>query len=117
MEIMDKLFVELIITAIILMLITFYNNMVLYKIKIKDKLTQIVVFNVFLCAADLTINLVQYRPEFNWLNYISQSVYTISSLAMGSLLLKYVMEKLDFGIGRKWLNTALFYIPNLFLKI
>ena len=37
----DNLYIELVVTAVILMLMMLYNNIVLYKIKFNDLLTQI----------------------------------------------------------------------------
>lgn len=116
-SLIDKLYIELVVTAIVLMLITLYNNMILYKIKIDDLLTQIVVFTMIVCAADLLINRVQYRADLAWLNYIGQAVFTIASLAVGSILLRYIMVRLDCDITRKWQKIVLFYIPNLFMFI
>lgn len=114
MEILaDMLFVELVITAMILMVITLYNNIVLYKIKINDLLTQIVISTLILCASDLVINMVQYNVELVWINYISLSASTIASLAVGAILLRYVMVRLDCDIKKKWQKVLIFYIPNI----
>ena len=111
----DKLYIELVVTAIVLMLITLYNNMILYKIKIDDLLTQIVIFTMIVCAADLAINMVYKKPGLVWLNYLSESVFTISSLAVGAILLRYIMVRLDCDVRQKWQKVVLFYIPNAFM--
>ena len=113
----DNLYIELVVTAVILMLIMLYNNIVLYKIKFNDLLTQIVIFTIILCVSDIVINMVQYRAELAWLNYISESVFTIASLAVGAILLRYVMVRLGCDVKHIWQKIALFYIPNLFMFI
>ena len=111
----DSIYIELVVTAIILMLITLYNNIVLYKIKFNDLLTQIVIFTIILCASDLVINLVQYKAELAWLNYLSESVFTAASLAVGATLLRYVMVRLGCNVKHLWQTIVLFYLPNLFM--
>ncbi len=113
----DKLFIELVVTAIILMLIMLYNNIVLYKIKINDLLTQIVVFTMIACISDIGINLVQYRPGLQWLSYLSECTSTIASVSIGAILLRYVLVRLDCDVKKKWQNTLVFHIPNLFVFI
>lgn len=111
----DMLYTELVATAMILMVIMLYNNVVLYKIKIYDLLTQIVIFTLILCVSDLMINMVQYKAELVWLNYIGECTFTIASLAVGAILLRYVMVRLDCDVKRKWQKVILFYIPNGFM--
>lgn len=116
-DLADNLYIELVVTAVILMFIMLYNNIVLYKIKFNDLLTQIVIFTIILCASDIVINMVHYRAELVWLNYISESVFTIASLAVGAILLRYVMVRLGCDVKHIWQTIVLFYIPNLFMFI
>lgn len=113
----DKLFIELIVTAIILMLMMLYNNIVLYKTKISDLLTQIVIFTMIMCVSDIVINMVQFRAGLQWLSYISEGASTITNVAIGAILLRFVMVRLDCDMKRKWQKNILFYIPNLFMFI
>ncbi len=114
-QLADKLYIELVITAIILMLIMLYNNIVLYKIKITDLLTQIVIFTLVACVSDIVINMVQYRPGLQWLSYISECASTISGVSICAILLRFVMVRLDCDVKRRWLKLVLFYIPNIFI--
>lgn len=113
MEILaNKLFIELVAAAIILMLIMMYNNIVLYKSKINDLLTQIVIFTMIACISDIVINVVQYKAGLQWLSYLSECTATISCVTIGAVLLRYVMKRLDCDVKRKWQKILLFYIPN-----
>lgn len=109
----DKLFIELVITAMILMAITLYNNIVLYKMKLNDLLTQIVISTLIMSVSDIVINLVQYDVKLVWINYISLSAVTIASLAVGAILLRYVLVRLDCDVKKKWQKVVIFYIPNV----
>ena len=113
----DSLYIELVITAIILMLITLYNNIILYKIKISDLLTQIVIFTMIMCVSDIAIDMTQFKPGLQWITYISECTSTVSSVAVGAIFLRYVMVRLDCDVKRKWQKTLVFYIPNLFMFI
>ena len=113
----DKLFIELIITAIILMLIMMYNNFVLYKIKINDMISQAVAAALIMCVSDIVINLVQFRPGLQWLSYSGECISTVAVVAIGAIILRCVMVRLDCNVKRKWQEILLFYIPNLFTFI
>ncbi|MBQ3426544.1 MAG: serine/threonine-protein phosphatase [Clostridia bacterium] len=113
----DSLYIELVATAIILMLISLYNNIVLYKIKLNDLLTLIVIFTIIVCIADIVIDQVQGKAGMQWLTYMAECTSTVASVAVGAIFLRFVMIRLGFDITRKWQKIILFYIPNLFLFI
>ena len=116
-DLSDSLYVELVVTAVILMLISLYNNFALYKTKISDLLTQIVIFTTIMCISDIVINSVLDRPGLQLLAYIGEGTSTVASVAVGAIFLKYVMVRLDCDVKRKWQRVMLFYIPNLFMFI
>ena len=118
MEILaNKLFIELDVTAIILMLIMLYNNIVLYKSKINDLLTLIVIFTMIMSISDIVVNMVQSVTGLQWISYISEGIDTIMSVAIGAILLRYVMIRVGCDVKHKWQKIVLFYIPNLLVFI
>lgn len=113
----DKLFIELFLTAIALLLVILYNNINLYKIKISDLITQIVIFTMIMCVGDQLADIVQGASGMKWLCYTSVCASTVSSLAMGAVLLRYVMKRLGMDMKYKWQEIVLFYIPNIAMFI
>ena len=107
----DKLYIELGIISVILMFIMLYNSIVLYKIKFKDLITQLVVVAMIICISEVVVDMVQFKPGLQWISYISECAATIGCVIIGAVLLKFVMARLGFDIKSKWLNTLLFYIP------
>ena len=101
----DKLFIELGVTAVVLMLIMLYNNILLYKIKFKDLITQLVVVAMIICISEVVVDIVQFKPGLQWISYISECAATIGCVIIGVVLLKFVMARLGFDIKSKWLNT------------
>ena len=110
--IINGLYQELLFVAMILLGILFFNNFVLYKQKLKDRLSRMLLFAVVMCGFELLWTFCQGYPQLSVLTYIGVCGYLITFVSFIAILNRYILSRFDRLPKSKWL-TVLFYILPL----
>lgn len=103
----DKLFLELLITAATLLGILLANNIFLYKQKITDRISLMLIFGIVMCAFEIMWTLVDKKPNLGVLAYVAICVYCVTFLLFGVTINLYLIERI--GIKLKKIMFILFY--------
>ena len=84
-SITETLFVELSLFSISLLVFLLYNNIVLYKISFKDKLSVVLVASIVLSIVDGIWHYVDGNVGLRILNYVCADVYAICLMFLVSM--------------------------------
>ena len=87
--IIDGLYKEVLFVAMILLSILLVNNLVLYKQKLKDRLSLMLLNAVIMCAFEIVWVFCEKHPNLRVLTYIGACGYTISFVTLTAFLNSY----------------------------
>ncbi len=87
--IINGLYQELLFVAMILLGILFFNNFVLYKQKLKDRLSRMLLFAVVMCGFELLWTFCQGYPQLSVLTYIGVCGYMITFVSFIAILNRF----------------------------
>ena len=111
-EIITVLFRELLFVALFLLGILFINNIVLYKQKIKDRLSLMLLFAMIMCGFELLWSFSDGNPQLKALTYFGVCGYMMSFVFFSVLFNRYILGRFERLPKRRWM-TILFYIVPL----
>ena len=109
--IIDGLYLELLFVAMILLGILLINNLVLYKQKLKDQLSLMLLFAVVMCGFEIIWTFCDGNPELTVLTYVGSCGYMIAFVIFVAMLNRYILSRFDRLPNNKWLNILLYVIP------
>ena len=116
MNIADRLFMEILFVSAVLMVVLLVNNIFLYKQKIKDHISLMLIFGIATCILEGLWTLFDGRDVPNALKYISACGYCIACIFFTVYLNRYLLER--FGIRMKKVPMAIGYgIPSLIIVL
>ena len=99
----DRLFLEILFVAAILMTILFVNNIFLYKQKVKDRISMMLISGIAICVFEILWKVIEGNPVLRVLSYLCISFYCISFVLFAALLNLYLLERLDLYVSKKWI--------------
>ena len=108
-EIINGLYRELLFIAVILIGILFINNIVLYKQRLKDRISVMLLTAVALGCFEILWSFCEGHPERKALTYIGACGYMILFVIFTVLLNRYILFRFDRLPKSRW-STILFYI-------
>ncbi|MBE6819355.1 MAG: hypothetical protein E7517_09445 [Ruminococcaceae bacterium] len=94
-EIINGLYLELLFVAVILLGILFINNIVLYKQKLKDRISIMLLTAVILGVFEILWTLFDGNPNLKALTYISACGYMILFVFFTVQLNQYILNRFD----------------------
>ena len=103
----DNLFRELLWFSLFLLIIMLYNTLVLYRRKIIDRLSLMMLAAVAMCAFELMWEYFDGNPKLTALLYISGCGYVLSFIAFGVFLNWFFMDRFGLMPNKKWLQGLL----------
>ena len=110
-EIINGLYLELLFIAIILLGILFINNIVLYKQKLKDRISVMLLTAVVLGCFEILWTLCEGNPQLTALAYISACGYMSLFVIFTVLLNRYILNRFDHLPKSKWATILLYIVP------
>ena len=109
--IIDGLYKEVLFVAMILLSILLVNNLVLYKQKLKDRLSLMLLNAVIMCAFEIVWVFCEKHSNLRVLTYIGACGYTISFVTLTVFLNSYILERFDRLPKSKWFYALFYYVP------
>ena len=110
-EIINGLYLEVLFVAMILLGILLVNNLVLYKQKLKERISLMLLFAVIMCACEILWAFCDGDPQLKALTYIGCCGYMISFVAFAAMLNRYILSRFDYLPKSKALNAVFYIIP------
>lgn len=109
--VVNGLYREALLIAMILLGIMLYNNLVLYRQKISDRVSLMLLFGVAICAFEILWAYCSGHPSLRVLTYLGGCGYVLSFLLLMIQLNAYVQERFERLPQRNWKNMAFHYAP------
>ena len=109
----ETIFAELSLFSILLLLFLLYNNIALYKISIKDKLSVVLVSTIVLSTFEWIWHYVDGNANFRVLNYICADVYSVFLMIAVSMFTLFSLERFELNFNPKKLNALFLVTPTL----
>lgn len=109
----ETLFVELSLFSISLLVFLLYNNIVLYKISFKDKLSVVLVASIVLSIDDGIWHYVDGNVGLRILNYVCADVYAICLMFLVSMFALFSLERFELTQNSKKWNFLFFGAPTI----
>ena len=108
--IINGLYRLLLFVAMALLGTLFMNNLVLYKQKLRDRISLMLLFGVVMCSFELLWTFCDgYFPQLKALSYIGAGGYLVAFLAFAITLNRYILNRFD-RLPKSRLLTVLFYL-------
>lgn len=106
----ERLYLELLFVGAILLGILFINNIFLYKQKLRDRVSLMLIFGVVMSVAEIiwTMCEIQQNPSLRALHYIGAICYLVGAVIFSAILNRYLLERM--GIRFSKLALILVYI-------
>ena len=101
MSVADRLFLEILFIGVILTTVLFVNNIFLYKHKIRDLISQMLLSDIVTCILEILWVLVDGHPALTVLSYLCVSLYCISFVLFAALLNRYMLDRLSLHVSKK----------------
>ncbi|MBR3666246.1 MAG: PP2C family protein-serine/threonine phosphatase [Ruminococcus sp.] len=111
-EIIDGLYRILLIVALILLGILLVNNLFLYKQKIKDRLSLMLVTAVSMSCFEILWTFCNRHSDLRALTYIGACGYTITFVLLTAFLNSYILSRFDRYPKSRLALTLLYVVPT-----
>jgi serine phosphatase RsbU (regulator of sigma subunit) len=97
-----RLYLELLFVAAILLSILFVNNIFLYKQKLTDLISLMLISGIATCILEILWVAVDGHPPLRVIAYLCVSLYCAAFVLFAALLNRYLLDRLGIKLGRKW---------------
>ena len=116
-EIITGLYLELLVVAVILIGILFINNIVLYKQKLKDRISVMLLTSVILGCFEILWASCEEHPKLRALTYIGACGYMILFVIFTVLLNRYILFRFNRLPKSKWATILFYIVPPLIFSV
>ncbi len=116
-SIADSMLIELITVSIILMLQMLYNNIVVFKKKISDNLSVMLIFCIAMTLFDHIWTVNDGRPGAYVINYTGAIGYAFSEFVVMQRINRYFLEKLNIRIRSGRVFFLIYYLPLIIISL
>lgn len=106
----DRLFLEILFVAAILMSVLFINNIFLYKQKVKDSISLMLISGIVTCVLEILWVVVDRNPALKVLAYLCVSGYCTAFVLFSALLNRYLLARMGIHPGKAW-NIFGYVVP------
>ena len=97
----SRLFLELLFAAAILMSIMFINNIFLYKQKIRDLISLMLISGIATCVLEMLWEFMDGQPVAKELKHLCVSCYCVVLVIFVSFLNWYLLDRMRIRFGKK----------------
>ena len=101
MSVSDRLFLEILFIGVILTTVMFVNNIFLYKQKIRDLISLMLISDIVTCTLEILWAIIDGHSELTILSYVCVSLYCISFVVFAALLNQYLLDRLHLRLAKK----------------
>ncbi|MBR6045680.1 MAG: PP2C family protein-serine/threonine phosphatase [Ruminococcus sp.] len=105
------LYKELLFVAVILLGILFINNILLYKQKLRDRISVMLLTSVMLGIFEILWTYCDGDPGLKALTYIGAGCYMILFVVFAVLLNRYILDRFDYLPKSRAANVLLYIVP------
>ena len=105
-----RLFVEHLSAAAVLLAILLVNNIFLYKRKITDLISLMLISAICMTGFEILWSLVEGHAELGWALYISTGGYCVTLALFAVYLNRYLIDRFGLRPGRVW-NIMAYRVP------
>ena len=116
-EIINGLYLEMLFVAVILLSILLINNIVLYKQKLKDRISVMLLTAVVLGCFEILWTLCDGNPQLTALTYIGACGYMILFVLFTVLLNRYILSRFDRLPKSRWATILLYIVPTVVFSL
>lgn len=113
LEIIRPYYRELLFTAMVLLILLLYNNLVLYKRKLSDYISVMLLASVVMCFYEILADYIDGDQVGTAYSFIGNCVFGGSLLVFSSSLNRYFLERFGRTPNRKWLSVLFYVIPTI----
>ncbi len=113
----DSLYHQLIFTALALLIILLFNTLVLYKRKLSDLFTKMLLSSVVMGAFELLWDLCDGNAGTRVLTYIFGCGYVLAFLVFGAILNCFFLDQFDMVPRYKWVRILIYFVPAILFCI
>ena len=110
-EIINGLYLEMLFVAVILLGILLTNSIVLYKQKLRDRISVMLLTAVVLGCFEILWTLCDGNPKLTALTYIGACGYMSLFVVFTALLNRYILSRFDSLPKSKWATILLYIVP------
>ena len=111
--IINSLYRELLFLGMILLVILFYNTLVLYKRKLSDYMSIMIMMAIVMCSFELLWDFFDGNKELKALTYIGACGYAVAFVAWATVFSRFFLEQLNLKIKKKAFRILFFVVPNV----
>ena len=97
----DRLFLELLFVTLILISIMFVNNIFLYKQKVTDSISLMLISGILMSVFEILWAVIDEHPKLRVLAYICVCCYCMACVGFGVFINRFLMERLGLRFGKK----------------
>ena len=113
----ETLFAELSLFSVLLLLFLLLNNVLLYKISIKDKLSIVLVTTIVLSIFEGIWHYVDGNVNLRVLNYVCADVYAVTLMFAVSLFTWFSLERFELTLSSKKWYILFFLLPPVLMLL
>lgn len=108
----EHLYLELLFVGAILLGILFINNIFLYKQKLSDRVSLLLIFGVVMSIAEIiwTVCEIKADPALCGLYYVGAIGYLIGAVFFSSILNRYLLERMGIRFS-KTARSIIYFLP------
>ena len=98
----ERLYLELLFVGAILLGILFINNIFLYKQKLRDRVSLMLIFGVVMSVAEIiwTMCEIQHNPSLRAIHYVGALGYCIGAVIFSAILNRYLLERMGIRFSK-----------------
>ena len=108
----NSLYWLLLVTVVFLMLILLYNNLVLYRRKLRDPFSLMLLTSLFMCLFEALWTVTEGHPKLIMLDYFNACCYTMSFLAFATMLNYFFLNQFKMIPKNRWFRLLVYVLPN-----
>lgn len=111
------LFQLLIYTALFIFVVLLLNNILLYRRKLKDPITVMLICGIFISVFELLWDYASGKPNLKVLGYISVCGYCCSFLVFITVLNSFILGQFGMTPKKKLTRWLMYYVPHILFFI
>ncbi|MBQ7743314.1 MAG: SpoIIE family protein phosphatase [Lachnospiraceae bacterium] len=112
-NIVNAVYSELYLTALILLIIMLHNTLFIYRRKLSDYLSIMLIFAIIMCVFELLSEYLDGSPNLIALTYTCCCGYAISFLLFITTLNLFFFKQFNLMPKKKWMYIVFYFIPNI----